>query len=237
MLGQATVPVPFLKLRLTITRSPKLLACTSPGTMASTQHTLQYTKEVGKKRSKIPFTIVIVSASCLENWRLELIACCCCNGRTLCCSLLTNVQRTCRILSLWIRLEWHSTHQCTIQKIPFWDPFGWDETQPQDPVHWGSGFFFPLCHPTPNVSPSYLLPTHSYLLPTLFYLPTFPLTLPLFHSKHCVATIAPPLLPLPSSAPPSPMLLPSPLSYALPLVARSCVVSSYVVANNKKLCY
>jgi len=116
-------------------------------------------------------------------------------------------------------LEWHNTHQCTIQKLSFWDSFGWDETQSQDPID----FFF-LCRLTPN--------GRSFLPP--MYLP-----LPIYLPSH---------LPTPSFTL-NIMLLPSPLlcniaityapflSSALPLVARSCVANNYVVTSSKKLHY
>jgi hypothetical protein len=140
------------------------------------------------------------------------------------------------VLSFTILLVTHHPKNLVLESFCM----GWNPTPGPCPL--GFMFFFPPMdlNPTPNVSPS-------YLLPTLFYLPPFPLTLPFFHPKHCVATIASPLFPLPSYAPPSPMLL---FLFLMPLVVRNCmllivmslsitrsyVASIYVVTSSKKLC-
>jgi hypothetical protein len=46
------------------------------------------------------------------------------------------------------QLLWHSTPQCTIQKIPFLI-FGWDETQPQGLSSEVGFFFFLFLSPRP----------------------------------------------------------------------------------------
>ncbi len=116
--------------------------------------------------------------------------------------------------------------------------------QAQDPVHWGSHFFY-LLPLIPNSRPSYLLPTYISLLPTLSHLSPSPLTFPFFHPKHHAIT-SPPLT-LPSSSPSAPLfflplrhqqqevvLLPAVVSRLAALLSptsRSCICSSCIVQD------
>jgi hypothetical protein len=88
-----------------------------------------FPKESNKTNSKI----------CIYKWTSTMVCFC------VLLQLLWMNRLTLWIKTSFARLEWPSTHQCTIQTIPFWDFMDGMKLSPRGQFLWSVLFFFLLC--------------------------------------------------------------------------------------------